>query len=46
MAAPRRHEDPVVQYAFRQYVAGNWKRAHAPQRLLRIAGRFLAWRRG
>ena len=24
MAAPRRHEDPVVQYAFRQYVAGNW----------------------
>lgn len=27
-------------------VAGNWKRAHAPQGLLRIAERFLAWRRG
>ena len=29
-----------------KFVAGNWKRAHAPQGLLKIAGRFLAWRRG
>ena len=27
-------------------VAGNWKRAHAPQVLLRLAERILAWRRG
>ncbi len=27
-------------------VAGNWKRAHAPQKLLGWAERFLAWRRG
>ena len=29
-----------------KYVAGNWKRAHAPQRLLRWVERFHAWRRG
>jgi pyruvate/2-oxoglutarate dehydrogenase complex dihydrolipoamide dehydrogenase (E3) component/uncharacterized membrane protein YdjX (TVP38/TMEM64 family) len=29
-----------------KYVAGNWKRAHAPQRALRMAERFFAWRRG
>ena len=27
-------------------VAGNWKRAHAPQKLLGWAEKFLAWRRG
>ena len=29
-----------------KYVAGNWKRAHAPQRLLTWVERFHAWRRG
>ena len=29
-----------------KYAAGNWKRAHAPQRLLAWVGRFHAWRRG
>ena len=29
-----------------KYVAGNWKRAHAPQRLLAWAGRFHTWMRG
>ncbi|MBX3661755.1 MAG: FAD-dependent oxidoreductase [Burkholderiales bacterium] len=29
-----------------KYVAGNWKRAHAPQKLLAWVGRFHAWRRG
>ncbi|VAW89415.1 COG0398: uncharacterized membrane protein / PF00070 family, FAD-dependent NAD(P)-disulphide oxidoreductase [hydrothermal vent metagenome] len=29
-----------------KYVAGNWKRAHAPQRLLRWVERFHTWRRG
>jgi len=29
-----------------KYVAGNWKRAHAPQRLLRWVERFHSWRRG
>src|SRR5216117_313610 len=29
-----------------KYAAGNWKRAHAPQRLLRWAEKFHAWRRG
>ncbi len=29
-----------------KYAAGNWKRAHAPQRLLRWVERFHAWRRG
>ena len=29
-----------------KYVAGNWKRAHAPQRLLEWVGRFHAWGRG
>lgn len=29
-----------------KYVAGVWKRAHAPERLLRWVGRFHAWRRG
>ena len=29
-----------------KYVAGNWKRAHAPQRLLAWVERFHRWRRG
>jgi pyruvate/2-oxoglutarate dehydrogenase complex dihydrolipoamide dehydrogenase (E3) component/uncharacterized membrane protein YdjX (TVP38/TMEM64 family) len=29
-----------------KYVAGNWKRAHAPQRLLAWVGRFHSWMRG
>jgi pyruvate/2-oxoglutarate dehydrogenase complex dihydrolipoamide dehydrogenase (E3) component/uncharacterized membrane protein YdjX (TVP38/TMEM64 family) len=29
-----------------KYAAGTWKRAHAPQGLLRWAGRYHAWRRG
>ena len=29
-----------------KYVAGVWKRAHAPQRLLAWVERFHAWRRG
>ncbi|MEG3191990.1 FAD-dependent oxidoreductase [Lysobacter sp. D1-1-M9] len=29
-----------------KYVAGNWKRAHAPQAALRWAQRFFDWRRG
>ncbi|HET7359044.1 MAG TPA: FAD-dependent oxidoreductase, partial [Rhodanobacteraceae bacterium] len=29
-----------------KYAAGAWKRAHAPDRLLRWAGRYFAWRRG
>ena len=29
-----------------KYVAGNWKRAYAPQRLLRWVERFHSWRRG
>jgi pyruvate/2-oxoglutarate dehydrogenase complex dihydrolipoamide dehydrogenase (E3) component len=29
-----------------KYVAGNWKRAHAPQKLLAWVAKFHAWRRG
>ena len=29
-----------------KYVAGNWKRAHAPERLLQWVERFHGWRRG
>ncbi len=29
-----------------KYAAGNWKRAHAPQAVLRWAEKFFAWRRG
>jgi pyruvate/2-oxoglutarate dehydrogenase complex dihydrolipoamide dehydrogenase (E3) component/uncharacterized membrane protein YdjX (TVP38/TMEM64 family) len=29
-----------------KYAAGAWKRAHAPERLLRIVERYHAWRRG
>ena len=39
------HTYPTMAEA-NKYVAGNWKRAHAPQRLLAWAERFHAWRRG
>ena len=39
------HIYPTMSEA-NKYVAGNWKRAHAPQGVLRLAERFLAWRRG
>ena len=39
------HTYPTLTEA-NKYVAGEWKRAHAPQRLLRWAGRYHAWRRG
>ncbi len=29
-----------------KYAAGNWKRAHAPEKLLRLVERFHAWNRG
>ena len=29
-----------------KYAAGNWKKAHAPQKLLAWVARFHAWRRG
>ncbi len=29
-----------------KFAAGNWKRAHAPERLLAWVGRYHAWRRG
>ena len=29
-----------------KYAAGNWKRAHAPERLLEWVRRFHAWQRG
>lgn len=38
------HIYPTMSEA-NKYVAGNWKRAHAPQAALRWAERFFAWRR-
>ncbi|MRD46648.1 SidA/IucD/PvdA family monooxygenase [Caenimonas koreensis DSM 17982] len=38
------HTYPTMAEASK-YVAGNWKRAHAPQRLLAWVERFHAWRR-
>ena len=29
-----------------KYAAGSWRRAHAPHRLLGLAARYHAWRRG
>ena len=29
-----------------KYVAGNWKRAHAPQGVLKWVEKYHAWRRG
>ena len=39
------HTYPTMAEA-NKAVAGHWKRAHAPQRLLAWVGRFHAWRRG
>jgi pyruvate/2-oxoglutarate dehydrogenase complex dihydrolipoamide dehydrogenase (E3) component/uncharacterized membrane protein YdjX (TVP38/TMEM64 family) len=39
------HIYPTMNEA-NKYVAGEWKRAHAPQGVLRMAARFFAWRRG
>src|SRR6266436_6315733 len=39
------HIYPTLSEA-NKYAAGNWKRAHAPQGLLRWAEKFHAWRRG
>ena len=39
------HTYPTLAEA-NKYVAGNWKRAHAPQRLLAWVERFHNWRRG
>ncbi|OGB00510.1 MAG: pyridine nucleotide-disulfide oxidoreductase [Burkholderiales bacterium RIFCSPHIGHO2_12_FULL_69_20] len=39
------HTYPTLAEA-NKYVAGNWKRAHAPQALLAWVERFHAWRRG
>ena len=39
------HAYPTMMEA-NKYVAGNWKRAHAPQRLLAWAKRYFAFRRG
>jgi len=39
------HTYPTMAEA-NKYVAGNWKRAHAPAGLLAWVGRFHAWRRG
>ena len=39
------HTYPTLAEA-NKYVAGQWKRAHAPQRLLAWAGRYHAWERG
>jgi len=38
------HIYPTMSEA-NKYAAGQWKRAHAPQRLLALAGRFHRWRR-
>ncbi len=39
------HTYPTLAEA-NKFVAGNWKRNHAPQQLLAWVGRFHAWRRG
>ncbi len=39
------HTYPTMAEA-NKYVAGNWKRAHAPEALLAWVARFHAWRRG
>jgi len=39
------HTYPTLAEA-NKYAAGHWKRAHAPQRLLRWVERFHAWQRG
>jgi pyruvate/2-oxoglutarate dehydrogenase complex dihydrolipoamide dehydrogenase (E3) component/uncharacterized membrane protein YdjX (TVP38/TMEM64 family) len=39
------HTYPTLAEASK-YVAGEWRRAHAPQRLLALLSRYHAWRRG
>jgi pyruvate/2-oxoglutarate dehydrogenase complex dihydrolipoamide dehydrogenase (E3) component/uncharacterized membrane protein YdjX (TVP38/TMEM64 family) len=39
------HSYPTLSEA-NKYAAGEWKRAHAPQGVLRLLARFHAWRRG
>jgi pyruvate/2-oxoglutarate dehydrogenase complex dihydrolipoamide dehydrogenase (E3) component len=39
------HAYPTFSEAAR-HAAGQWRTAHAPQRLLQLSERFLAWRRG
>ena len=39
------HIYPTLSEA-NKYVAGNWKRAHAPQKLLAWIAKFHLWRRG
>ena len=39
------HVYPTYSEAAR-FTAGEWKKAHSPQRLLRVAERFFRWRRG
>jgi pyruvate/2-oxoglutarate dehydrogenase complex dihydrolipoamide dehydrogenase (E3) component/uncharacterized membrane protein YdjX (TVP38/TMEM64 family) len=39
------HAYPTMMEA-NKYVAGNWKRAHSPEKVLALAQRFFAWRRG
>lgn len=39
------HIYPTMMEA-NKYAAGQWKRANAPEKLLRLLGRFFAWRRG
>ena len=39
------HSYPTLSEA-NKYAAGEWKRAHAPQGILRLLSRFHAWRRG
>ena len=39
------HTYPTLSEA-NKYVAGEWKRAHAPQKLLAWVGRYFAWERG
>ncbi|MDQ3269603.1 MAG: FAD-dependent oxidoreductase [Pseudomonadota bacterium] len=39
------HIYPTMSEA-NKHVAGTWRRAHVPERWLRLSGRVLAWRRG
>jgi pyruvate/2-oxoglutarate dehydrogenase complex dihydrolipoamide dehydrogenase (E3) component/uncharacterized membrane protein YdjX (TVP38/TMEM64 family) len=39
------HTYPTLAEA-NKYVAGEWKRAHAPQKVLALLGRFHTWKRG
>ncbi|MCB1844206.1 MAG: NAD(P)/FAD-dependent oxidoreductase, partial [Halioglobus sp.] len=39
------HVYPTMMEA-NKYAAGNWKRANKPEKLLRYAARYFAWRRG